>query len=103
MLLVSGVAWLAFTPHPPPEADTGWDKANHALAFATMALVAWRGWPAQGFARVAAALLGYGVLIELVQAFVPGRSSEAADVLADAAGLLIAWALSRLFRRRPRP
>ncbi|BAL95169.1 VanZ family protein [Rubrivivax gelatinosus] len=103
MLLGSGVAWLAFTPHPPPEASVGWDKANHAFAFASMALVAWKAWPGWGFPRIATAMLGYGVLIELVQAYVPGRSSEAADMLADAAGLLVAWALSRLFRRRPNP
>jgi VanZ family protein len=96
---VSGVAWLAFTPNPPPQADTGWDKANHGLAFFTMGLAAARAWPGRGFARIAAALLAYGLLIEFVQAFVPGRSADAADVLADAAGIVLAGGLVRVFGR----
>lgn len=98
--MVCGVAWLAFTPHPPPQADTGWDKANHALAFAAMALAARLGWPAARAATLAAALAGYGVLIELVQAVVPGRSAEAADVLADLAGVALVLGLAGWWRRR---
>ena len=99
VLTVLAVAWLAFTPHPPPRATTGWDKANHALAFCAMALAALGGWPrAPGWA-VPAALLGYGVLIECVQAVVPGRSAEWADLLADAAGIALGLLLVHGGRR----
>lgn len=99
---MSGVAWLALTPNPPPQADTGWDKANHGLAFFAMGMAAARAWPGAAAVRLAAALLAYGLLIEIVQAFVPGRSADAADLVADAAGLALALAVSRLLRRRPK-
>jgi VanZ family protein len=97
-VLLVAVAWLAFTPAPPPQADTGWDKANHALAFAVLALVAECGWwpHPQRSRRVALGLLAYGALIELVQSRIPERSGEWADWLADAIGIALALALVRL-------
>lgn len=88
LVLTSG---LAFSPAPPPVADTGWDKANHLLAFATLAMVAsLAGWPWPGRAwRVAGGLLAYGVFIEVVQAQLPRRSAEWADLLADGAGIAL--------------
>lgn len=101
---VLGVAWLAFDPHPPPAADTGWDKSNHALAFAVMAILAWAGWP--GPARrpwqVTAWLMAYGAFIEGVQSQIPGRSGEWPDLLADAAGIAIGLAAWSLLRRSGR-
>ena len=38
--LVLAICWLAFDPAPPSSVDTGWDKANHALAFAAVGVVA---------------------------------------------------------------
>lgn len=106
-LLLVAVAWLAFTPAPPPQADTGWDKANHALAFFVLALLAEGGWwpHPQRRARVALGLLAYGAWIEVVQSFIPQRSGEWADGLADATGialsLLLTAALSAVLKRRP--
>lgn len=102
-LLLMVVSWLAFTPDPPAGATLGWDKLNHASAFAALALCVVRAHAAPAW-RIAASLLGYGVLIEIVQTFVPGRSGEAADLLADAvgmaAGLLLARALDRAIQPR---
>ena len=87
------IAGLALTPDPPPQVDTGWDKANHVLAFAAL------GWVARGAAgpatdaawRWVAAVMVYGVLIEILQTQVPGRHGEMADLLADAVGLAAGW------------
>ncbi len=89
-VLSIGIGWLALTPHPPPAANLGWDKLNHACAFATLAAVACLSLRSSS-ARPAAllALLAYGGLIEIAQTFVPGRSGEWADLLADAAGIAI--------------
>jgi hypothetical protein len=38
-VLMGLTTWLALSPQPPPQADTGWDKANHGLAFGC-----WRRW-----------------------------------------------------------
>jgi VanZ family protein len=43
---------------------------------------------------VAAGLLGYGVLIEFAQSFVPYRQADGFDVAADVAGILLGWVLS---------
>lgn len=90
--------WFAFTPDPPPGVSGGWDKWNHLLAFAVLSSLATLGWTTahRRHRVVAAGLVGYGVLIEVVQAFVPGRSAELADVVADAAGIALGLALASL-------
>jgi len=103
-LLLLVISWLAFSPKPPEGIDTGWDKANHLLAFATLAVVSALSLTGarreRKVGKVVLGLLAYGIFIELVQTQVPGRSAEAADVLADmvgvALGLLLLAGLERL-------
>lgn len=98
--LVAALTWLALTPRPPLLLDTGWDKANHALAFAVLAAnaaLAWRRMPRRALVW-AAVLLAYGALIELAQSFVPGRDAEPLDLLADAAGIAAGLAALRALR-----
>ena len=64
-------------------------------------------WPGRGLAGIVVSVLmtvALGLLDELHQAFVPGRSSDVADLLADSAGALVAVLLyagvARLVRRR---
>ena len=102
-LLLCAVLWLALTPSPPPQASLGWDKLNHAAAFATLAAVAFLGF-ARTWARIAAALLAFGALIEVLQSFTATRSAEWGDLLADgvgiALGLLLAGAVVKAVSRR---
>ena len=37
--------------------------------------------------------IGYGILIEIIQQFIPGRSFELADILADSAGCFLGLGL----------
>ncbi|MEO8296855.1 MAG: VanZ family protein [Burkholderiales bacterium] len=85
-LLVGTVLYLALVPHPPKTTDLGWDKLNHLAAFTTLTIVAFRAY-GQARWRAAAGLLAFGALIEVLQAVTPSRSSEWADVLADALGI----------------
>ena len=92
--------WLMLTPAPPAAAGQVNDKLAHLLTFAGLAFLAHAGWPQQGFApRLWLPLLAYGLAIEGLQSFVPGRSCSLFDWLADAAGLALygalAWALGR--------
>lgn len=104
------VLGLALTPNPRGP-SLGWDKANHAAAFAALAFCGHFAWRERAghTARLVLALLLLGIGIEIAQRAVPGRSAEAVDLLADAAGigigLVIANALSRRLDRRrfPRP
>lgn len=93
------VAWFSLRPNPGVPPATGWDKLDHAGAFALLALLGTLGGVAARL-PLGAALLGYGAAIEVAQAFIPGRSAEWGDVLADAigvaAGLVAAGAASRM-------
>ncbi len=89
VLLVACIAVLALMPAPPSDFDTGWDKLNHWLAFGSLAFAACLSSPASRTTRLLLlfSLLGFGGLIEVAQLYVPGRSAEWADLLADAIGI----------------
>ena len=89
---------LALVPPKSYLPSTPWDKANHALAFATLAALGI--WSYRG--SIAGALLGllaYGGMIELLQALTPYHTAEWGDWLADAVGLVIGWQLTRVLAR----
>lgn len=102
LLLFCVISFLALTPVPPKEMDTGWDKANHFLAFGSLAFVGHLAWPRSRTPLLPLGLVAYGGAIELIQYFVPGRSCEWADLFADslgiAMGLLIVTALLKLLK-----
>ena len=106
LLLLCVISFLALAPVPPKDVDTGWDKANHALAFAVLAFVgvwAFASRPHQWLWLVLA-LLAYGGGIEVAQSYLPPREADLADLLADAVGialgLLVAWPLAALVAPR---
>jgi VanZ family protein len=100
-LLLIAITWLALTPSPPQQADLGWDKLNHLTAFATLSVVAMLG-RCGSFGRVGSALLGYGALIEVLQAFTPTRACEWTDWLADGVGITLGLLLVALWLRLAR-
>lgn len=99
VLLLGVVCFLAFSPRPPDPLSTGWDKLNHGAAFTALTMTALLAFPRPYRALwvVLLGLLVFGGLIEVVQGFVPNRSSEWADLLADALGILagtiVTWPL----------
>jgi VanZ family protein len=88
-LLILAVSYLALTPKPPQVIDTGWDKLNHALAFTALTFSASLCYPLAPHRRTYALLVlfAYGGLIEVLQAFVPGRAGEWGDLVADTVGI----------------
>ncbi len=89
---------LCLVPVPPQVPSTGWDKSNHALAFAVLAFLGHRAWPGRT-GPVLLGLLAYGGLIEVLQSFTPSRFAEWGDLLADGVGLLLGEAVARLVWR----
>jgi VanZ family protein len=89
LMLIVAVSYLALTPAPPEHLTTGWDKANHMLGFTALAFSARLGYPAarRTWLLWLFALVAYGGLIEILQMFVPGRSSEWGDLFADSIGI----------------
>lgn len=95
--------WFALTPQPVtlPEVALA-DKWAHLATYLLLALLVDASWPARGFDLPKwGFLLGYGILIELIQTQVPNRFFSLADIAANAAGVaLYAFLILRLLRAR---
>jgi len=99
---ILAVLILALAPTAPELPSTGWDKGNHVLAFAVLAILGLRAY-APRVAAIMLGLLAYGGLIEVLQSFTTYRLAEWGDLLADGIGILAGSALLQLFdsaRRR---
>jgi len=91
---VTLILWLTLTPSPPRMTGVlGWDKLQHAGAFAVMALLA--GWffqplvwhPIQGWCWGGLFAVFFGVFIEVLQGtLTTTRSADWRDLLADLLG-----------------
>jgi VanZ family protein len=90
---------LALAPPRFPMPTTGWDKANHAFAFAVLTMLGLASYP-QRKAAVLAGLLAYGGAIELLQGLTDYRTAEWLDWAADSVGLAMGSMLTRLSPRR---
>lgn len=85
-LLLLAVAVASLLP-PPPNLGVG-DKLSHLLTY--FVLGAWFALLAENrrlLALSVAGLMGYGMLLELLQAMTPYRYAEWADVIANGAGI----------------
>ncbi len=101
---------LSAVPNPPPAIMIfpGQDKLMHAALYAVLAVLVWAGlrrskrayrpcvlfWVPVLFAAF------YGVSDEVHQRFVPGRSFDVLDMLANGVGAFAMQALILWFRRR---
>ncbi|MBG9390626.1 VanZ family protein [Caenimonas aquaedulcis] len=97
-ICAAAVLYLALTPAPPVKVSD-WDKVNHAFAFAVLGVLGWTGWTTRP-RTIAACLFAYGCAIEVLQSFTETRTGDWKDVVADAAGLLIAAAVVAAFAPR---
>lgn len=83
------ILWLSTTQLEHPVATSTWDKTNHAIAFIELILLARLGWPHMAVIHSALIILGFGALIEIVQAPIPYRSASLLDLVADAVGIAL--------------
>ena len=97
LAFLAGVLVLSLMPAGVRLPDTGWDKSNHLLAFIALAVTGLKAHP-KSPALLLAGLLAYGGLVEVLQSFTPDRMAEWADLLADALGLAMGWAIMQLAR-----
>ena len=85
---VLAIAYLAFAP-PSQAPGTPFDKLNHIIAFAVLAWLADMAYPGGHLAKYKwAFLLGYGLIIEVVQGFLPERELSLLDFAVDVVGIL---------------
>jgi VanZ family protein len=84
------ITHLAITPQQYPIIRHIYDKANHIAAFYALAFLIDFSFPATNAAIAKAmGLLGYGILIEVVQSFIPNRMASFLDVAADGMGIAL--------------
>lgn len=111
-LLMALVFVSSAQPRMPAGPFPGADKWAHAITYAALAAAwvralaggRWEGVTPRKVVWAAAAAVAYGLTDEWHQSFVPGRSADAADVVADAVGAVLAagglGAWSIMLRRR---
>ncbi|MBA2410212.1 MAG: VanZ family protein [Gammaproteobacteria bacterium] len=99
LMLTAGVYLAAVEGGPVAAADVN-DKIVHLTAFFVLALCADYAFPRRRFDWFTVLqLLSYGLLIEVMQLFIPYRSFSLADLAADAAGLVIYAATILILRQ----
>ena len=91
------VLYFALGPALEREPLTGWDKGNHVAAFGGLAVLGLVGWLARERA-VVAGLAGYGLAIEVLQLFAPGRHFDLHDLAADGLGIAVGWCVWQVGR-----
>ncbi len=91
---MAAILVLALLP-PGTVPEPAGDKVNHVLAFASLTLLchgALSGRPR----RVTVLMIGFGALIELLQALTPYRQFSVLDLVADAVGITLGLAIAAL-------
>jgi VanZ family protein len=89
------LALLFVGSHPVPQ---GWDKLAHFACFSVITALLWRGTCGRAPLAVLASVVTFAALDELHQMFVPTRSAEVLDFVADATAALAVCGV--LFIRR---
>jgi len=91
------IFFLSLMPHPPePVHFWNADKLEHALAYSLLML-----WFCQVYTLlrsrrlVAVLLIAMGILIEYLQGVTGYRNFDYADMIANAAGVMVGWAWAR--------
>jgi VanZ family protein len=100
IVAVASLSIFSLLPAFAPPGDYGFDKLIHGTTYTALALLAHVAFEQRKNAVAAAlSLIPLGCAIELAQAFVPGRSGDFWDALANSAGVLVGVALGIRFRR----
>ena len=88
---------LALSPAPylPPPLFDWWDKAQHAIGFGTLAVLAVLAYPGVSKLRIGLMLVASGVLIEVLQHFSGYRFGDWQDAVADGVGVVLGLGLAR--------
>ncbi|WP_150911453.1 VanZ family protein [Marinobacter halotolerans] len=96
------ILFLATTSEPYPIPSASSDKINHLLAFIQLTVVTRLAWPYLSRIWVALGVLGFGLLIEITQAFLPHREFSLLDLATDGGGIVLGLLPCRfIFNREP--
>ncbi len=113
LLLVFAVDWLLLTylalrPATDSIGIHHFDKVMHFIAYAQLTVFAFivtaGKHSLRHFYSFCAAIVIYGIAIEIIQLFIEGRDGSVYDFIANSIGVIIGYALVKLYlaRRHPR-
>ena len=96
-------AWVACTPNPPAGLLASLSgMVAHAAAFTYLAVaLACAHFPRGSLLHMATWLFAFGVLVEVAQLFVDGRSGQFIDLAYDASGIALGAAAYTMWMSRP--
>jgi len=86
IIVVSTICLLAFGTPSTNIPELSYDKLNHLIAFATLALLFDYSFPGRTI-TLFMTLLGFGIFIEFIQGMIPGRTTSHWDIVADLIGI----------------
>ena len=95
--MIAAILWGSLTPHPPQIDIEHGDKIGHMFSYGVLMF-----WFCQLYAAPrtrlahAAAFAAMGVAIEFAQRATGYRTFEYLDMLADATGIALGWAIAHL-------
>ena len=78
----------------------GWDKVAHFCTFTLITALLWHGTAGRAPLAVLGAVVAFGALDEVHQLFMPGRSAEVLDFVADAAAAAAVCGLLTIRRKQ---
>lgn len=94
------IEYLATTTREIKVIEHSWDKANHFIAFMTLYILLSFAYRHLHRMPKALILLAFGLQIEIVQAFIPGRDFSGFDVVADSIGIGMGMVFYALYEKR---
>ncbi len=97
---VLAVTWLSLTPRDALPEIHMWDKSQHVMAYAVLAICGAVGFLA-GRPRlmVGVGLIVLGCSLEVAQAAIPGRNPSMGDAVANIAGIALGLAAAWIGNR----
>jgi len=98
-IALSALALMPGPYLPPLDIFNWWDKAQHAIGFGTLAVLAVLAYPGASKLRVGVLLMVLGVLIEVLQYFSGYRFGDWQDAVADGVGVLVGLGVVIMFVR----
>jgi len=93
------IEYLATTTREIKPLEHTWDKANHFIAFMTLYVLLSLAYRNLSVVIKIVLLLAFGMQIEIVQSFIPGRDFSGFDVVADSVGITIGIVVYYLYEK----
>ncbi len=97
---LAAIGWASLVPQTSRPQTGFWDGWEHLAAYFVLGMTGLIAWPsARRRIAVLAAIIVYGIALEILQGFLPGRMPGIGDAVANTVGaglaLLLVWGYQR--------